>query len=197
MWDPSEPLLHRSQVLTGNGTYVDIPQRTSSTAYLPKDDSVVASILERAAEFQGYLSIADMDMQVTSYQHGQEYRAHYDWFRPEQNLPTNRLSTFFAILEAHCENCGTQFPEVHIDWSKRDTRWCEVIDCSQTMLTTKAINGSAVFWRNLDASGRGRSDTLHAGLPVESGAKVGLNIWTNVKLDEFEGYESYEKPAEE
>jgi prolyl 4-hydroxylase len=48
------------------------------------------------------------------------------------------------------------------------------------MLTFRAIEGSAVFWKNLDEKGRGDRRTLHAGLPVQNGTKIGLNIWTVV-----------------
>ncbi|KAK3076029.1 hypothetical protein LTR53_000074 [Teratosphaeriaceae sp. CCFEE 6253] len=146
-------------------------------------------------------------MQVTSYQQGQQYRPHWDWFL-EPNRTTNRLSTFFAItakyngyrppatyvgrtpltywqLEADCENCGTQFPKIRADWSQRDQRWCEIVDCSQEVLTTRNIPGGAVFWRNLDNEGEGRDDVLHAGLPALNGSKIGLNIWTDVDLDRF------------
>jgi prolyl 4-hydroxylase len=45
-------------------------------------------------------------------------------------------------------------------------------------ITFKAITGNAVFWQNLDSHGRGYEETYHAGLPVLSGYKVGLNIWS-------------------
>lgn len=115
-------------------------------------------------------------MQVTSYQPGQHYVQHYDWFLDEGRTK-NRLSTFFAILEADCTNCGTQFPEIRVDWSQKDKRWCEFVDCEQEVLTTKNVLGGAVFWRNLDRNGEGRRGTLDAGLAAINGTKVGLNIW--------------------
>jgi prolyl 4-hydroxylase len=38
--------------------------------------------------------------------------------------------------------------------------------------------GTAIFWFNLDTSGEVDRRTLHAGAPVSSGTKVGMNIWT-------------------
>lgn len=38
--------------------------------------------------------------------------------------------------------------------------------------------GNAIFWENLRKDGTGYEETWHAGLPVENGTKVGLNIWT-------------------
>jgi prolyl 4-hydroxylase len=38
--------------------------------------------------------------------------------------------------------------------------------------------GTAIFWFNLDKNGNVDRNTLHAGAPVISGTKVGMNIWT-------------------
>lgn len=147
------------------------------------NDSVVATIARRAAEFQGYPDIEAIEIQLTSYQPGQEYRVHFDWLTNRRK--TNRLSTFFAILEAGCTDCGTQFPEIAVDWETQDERWCDAFDCTQSTLTTRNTPGNALFWRNLDSSGQGRRDTAHAGLPALNGIKVGLNIWTFVRLSRF------------
>lgn len=49
----------------------------------------------------------------------------------------------------------------------------------------KPIAGNAVYWENFrpDGTGRGWDETWHAGLPVEKGTKVGLNIWTWGRID--------------
>ena len=135
----------------------------------------------RAGRFQGYLSVEDI--QVTSYLEGQQNMPHWDWFAIP-NRTSNRLSTFFAILQADCQNCGTQFPAIKdLNWQDRDPRLCEFVDCDRSILTTKNIEGSAIFWRNLHFDGSGRLDTLHAGLPALDGTKIGLNIWTEVDVD--------------
>ena len=63
-----------------------------------------------------------------------------------------------------------------------DRRWCEFVECDgqseEGGLTWKARKGNAVFWMNFDAEGRGYKETIHAGMPVTSGTKVGLNIWS-------------------
>jgi prolyl 4-hydroxylase len=41
----------------------------------------------------------------------------------------------------------------------------------------KPIRGNAVFWVNLDKDGKGDRRTVHAGLPIGEGEKIGLNIW--------------------
>lgn len=35
-----------------------------------------------------------------------------------------------------------------------------------------------LFWRNLLPNGQGDPRTLHAGMPLTKGIKVGLNIWS-------------------
>lgn len=62
-----------------------------------------------------------------------------------------------------------------------DERWCRFVECGgdgDEGVTFKATKGNAVFWMNFDADGRGYEETIHAGMPVTSGTKVGLNIWS-------------------
>jgi len=155
--------------------------RTSSTAALPLDDLVVNCIRERVAELQGYESPNNVETpQITSYQKGQEYRYHYDYFSDSRsvNRTWNRITTIFGILDANCENCTTEFPNISIDWSNEDMRWCRFVDCAAQSLKVLPVPGSALFWRNLLSNGSGDPRTLHAGSPLSSGFKVGLNIWT-------------------
>lgn len=172
----------RSRAIGADGQSYAAQERTSSTAYLPSDDSVVQCIRSRASEFQGYVDLDMMeDLQVTRYLEGQQYTNHYDWAAEPaaRNQTTNRETTFFAVLEVECASCGTRFPKISVDWGAEDQRWCGLVDCAaQTELTVRAVAGSAVFWRNLYSDGTGDLRTLHAGLPAVGGKKVGLNIWT-------------------
>lgn len=73
---------------------------------------------------------------------------------------------------------GTNFPILD---APRDERWCKFIDCDEEYdsgVTFRPIEGNVVYWENLLADGRGDQRTLHAGLPVVSGEKIGMNIWT-------------------
>lgn len=57
-------------------------------------------------------------------------------------------------------------------------------------VTFKPIAGAAIFWRNLDATGKGFKEVVHAGLPVKSGHKSAVNIWnaqTPIKGDSWSG----------
>ncbi|KAF2111302.1 hypothetical protein BDV96DRAFT_635016 [Lophiotrema nucula] len=176
------PLLQRSLVANRDGgPPIERPARTSSTAFIPYNDTTAYCIQQRAAEFQGFLSVRKIEMlQVVQYKQHQEYRAHYDWGVASAHK-RERESTIYGILKGDCEHCGTQFPEISVDWSGEDERWCDFVECEETeMLTFKAVAGSAVFWKNLHDDEEGDRRTLHAGLPVRNGTKVGLNIWTVV-----------------
>lgn len=181
----SEPLYQRSTVVNG-GSSITSNIRTSSSAALPPDDGIMSCIIRKAADFQGLESGAiNIETQATRYLEGQEYSSHYDW-----GGPNHRHTTIFAFLEANCTNCGTKFPLVSShwertmfpsfthDWDKKPGKLCRYIECDFEALVVKPVAGNAIFWRNLHQNGTGDLRTLHAGLPVTAGTKVGLNIWT-------------------
>lgn len=117
------------------------------------------------------------------YQAGQQYTSHFDPIHGDGG--TDRITTIFAILEDSCAgehgHCGTQFPSILIDWKNEDPRWCEVVDCNETALTIRPRSGNAVFWRNRRDDDSIHPKALHAGLPIQEGDKIGLNIWTGGK----------------
>ncbi|KXH53738.1 2OG-Fe(II)oxygenase [Colletotrichum salicis] len=171
----SQPRFQRSRAISTDGRSIAAQERTSSTAYLSSDDSIVQCIRSRASEFQGYVDLDMMeDLQVTRYLEGQQYTNHYDWAAnpAARNQTTNRETTFFAVLDVDCASCGTRFPKISVDWGVEDERWCNLVDCAaQTELTVRAVAGSAVFWRNLHSDGTGDARTLHAGLPAVGGGR--------------------------
>lgn len=95
------------------------------------------------------------------------------------SLGGNRISSFFGYVKAdNITGGGTNFPILD---APRDERWCKFIDCDEEYesgVTFRPIEGNVVYWENLLADGRGDQRTLHAGLPVVSGEKIGMNIWT-------------------
>ena len=80
---------------------------------------------------------------------------------------------------------GTRFPLLD---APRDESWCHVVNCDAAWhegTVFRPVPRNAVFWRNLHSDGQGNRNTLHAGLPVTSGSKLGMNIWTRERpLDE-------------
>ena len=141
---------------------------------------------QRALAFQGWPEDTFIERLWTQrYTVSGHYAHHYDW--ASASPTARRVSTFMVYLAANCTGGGTNFPLL-----KRpdDSRWCEFIECGDREddgasagkevegVTFKPRAGAAVFWENFDADGRGWKEGLHAGMPVTSGVKVGLNIWS-------------------
>ncbi|OHW91867.1 2OG-Fe oxygenase family protein, partial [Colletotrichum incanum] len=177
-----------SQVTDGNGINKPSAERKSSTSVLPRNDAVVQSVMSRAARFQGFLPTSNFEnLQATSYTSGGEYKPHYDLLstkvahtgiRSLEPNETERVTTIFAILDDSCEKkCGTEFSRIRIDWGKEDKKWCRYVDCDAERLTFQPRAGNAIFWKNLRENGSVDENTLHAGLPLLKGVKIGINIW--------------------
>jgi prolyl 4-hydroxylase len=166
-----------------DGTIVDVDPtyRSSVTAKLERQD-VVRCIEERARSFPAYDSTGLIKpLVVQRYGVTNQYKDHYDWFPDGPYIDGNIESTFFVYIQANCTGGGTNFPRLK---APEDEKWCEFIDCDEPYdagITFKPITGNAIFWKNLHPDGQGHKATLHAGLPVTSGMKTGLNIWTWVK----------------
>lgn len=95
-----------------------------------------------------------------------------------------------VYLEANCTGGGTHFPRLsHPSPTTNESDWCRFIECPSTSTKTdtedplkegvifKPVAGNAVYWENMRSDGSGYKESWHAGLPVESGTKIGLNIW--------------------
>ncbi len=103
---------------------------------------------------------------------------------------------------------GTAFPR--LARRSTDARWCRFIECGEadadadTSADTadsdapsghgnslakgvvfKPVPGNAVFWENFrpDGTGQAYEESWHAGLRVEQGVKIGLNIWSWGRVD--------------
>ena len=169
--------------------------RSSQTAYL-YNDPVSQCIMERSSSFQGNVTVDCIeDLQVVKYAIGDQFRTHFDWWEGAENP---RVATFFAYLacdsgsesgesgDGKCEGGATQFP----DYMKTfPAEWCDVIDCHDDNpdlggIAFKPLAGNAIFWSNVHSNGTYHEGTMHAGMPVRKGRKVGLNIWTH--QDPFE-----------
>jgi prolyl 4-hydroxylase len=118
------------------------------------------------------------------YDPGEHYHFHTDWFTDPRYFFSfnggNRQSSFFVFVHVSNDTTGggTNFPLVD---PPRDERWCGLVDCDEPYdngITFRPIEGNAIFWENLGPGGVGDKRTLHAGLPVTTGEKIGMNIWT-------------------
>lgn len=103
---------------------------------------------------------------------------------------------------------GTEFP-----WLEKPAglheKWCRFVECDDkdekmgssssesdghigglakdrgTGVVFKPLAGNGLYWENFrpDGTGSGWDQTWHAGLSVQAGTKVGLNIWTWGRID--------------
>ncbi|KAI1349999.1 hypothetical protein F5Y01DRAFT_287177 [Xylaria sp. FL0043] len=155
--------------------------RVSYSAWMDPKDPVVRNIRQRAREFQGWRgkNTTIEPLLVQRYQVDGFYNYHFDW--DESRVDGNRVTTFMSYLVGNCTGGGTNFPFLP---QPSDDRWCDVIECDEEGkdgyqgVTFKPIEGSAIYWENFHPNGTGHMSVYHAGLPVKSGMKVGLNIWT-------------------
>lgn len=173
-----------SQIADQTGQQHLASTRTSRSASLASDP-IVRCIEERALLFQGYdVPRARLEpLQAVQYAQGENYKPHTDWFTSAaQTTPDfggNRATSFFVYVATSDDivGGGTQFPLLDAPSSER---WCAYVNCDAAWdegVTFRPIARNAVFWRNLKG-GKGDRRTLHAGLPVQRGEKLGMNIWT-------------------
>ncbi|EKD12978.1 hypothetical protein MBM_08740 [Drepanopeziza brunnea f. sp. 'multigermtubi' MB_m1] len=184
----SEDKFEASTVSTGARTSIQRDVRDSEVALVDRDD-VVRCIEHRARDFQGWRPDLHIErLRTQRYGVGGHYAHHYDWSGASRDA--DRVSTFMVYVDADCEGGGTEFPRIPMP-DTSNGRWCELLKCEETEdgaedrdrrsrigVTFKPKTGNAVFWENLRPDGTGYEETLHAGLPVLSGSKVGLNIWS-------------------
>jgi prolyl 4-hydroxylase len=173
-------------VFDESGTQGIRETRTSQSTSIPRDD-IVGCIEARALAFQGFdIQRTQLEpLQLVQYGQGENYHHHTDWFDDHAHESRtleyggNRLTSFFVYVSAtNITGGGTNFPVLD---APKDERWCQFVDCDEPWesgVTFKPLPGNAVFWQNLLPDGSGDLATLHAGLPVTSGTKLGMNIWT-------------------
>ncbi|KAM3073628.1 hypothetical protein ACMFMG_004487 [Clarireedia jacksonii] len=179
----SEPLYAPSTITHGQETKIDKSVRHSEVALLERDE-VVRCIEHRARAFQGWRKDVGIEMLRTQrYGVGGHYGMHFDWSGGGKR-GVDRVSTFMVYVDVSPDivGGGTEFPRII---GPKGGRWEEFLTVTENEdgrieegVTFKPIKGNAVFWENMGRDGRGYAETWHAGLPVEKGEKVGLNIWS-------------------
>ena len=168
----------------------------------PEESTPLADCIRfRAADFQGIPTDHLEPLQVVRYATNGFFKHHYDWlsqggdgtYSPDvkcngdsycEKGMGDRETTFFVYLQADCEGGETDFPEVEMGKTLDEELWCEFVDCENgdggVKFRPKA--GNAIFWENLE-DGKGIKEVLHAGLPVKTGGKIGLNIWSRQRSE--------------
>ncbi len=185
----SDPLFEASTVTHDGGDSTDrnTTIRDSEVAMVPRT-TIVRCIEARARALQGWRDEVWVErLRVQRYRHGGHYSHHFDWSTGRGGW--GRVSSFMAWVaddDGALEGGGTEFPLLG-RWTG-DGRWCAFVECGgegdeaegRAGTTFKPVAGNAIFWENFrpDGTGRGYEESWHAGLPVQKGTKVGLNIWS-------------------
>lgn len=155
-------LFKQSTITQAKNVEVKDESRTSSSCFITgnnEKNNIITSIKQKASQLSGLPTENIEGLQVVKYQPGQQYKSHYDWFEKghfDEKIG-NRKATFFCYLNDDFDGGETFFPKMNYK--------------------KKGRKGSALFWKNINDSGDVDRNTLHAGLPVNSGTKYGLNIW--------------------
>lgn len=161
---------------------------------MPRTETV-RCVEDRARALQGWQDEVWIErLRVQKYTAGGHYAHHFDWSSSWGGW--GRVGSFMVWVDAGPEEAassagdgdrggrglvggGTEFPLLR---RREDARWCGFVECEDGANGTvfKVAPGNAVYWENFHADGTGRAyeETWHAGLPVEEGVKVGLNIWS-------------------
>lgn len=172
----SETGFQPSSIFTTQGVQREERYRKSENAFAVRDD-VLRCIERRAKEVQDWQSNYKLEaITIQRYDTDGFFDYHYDHVDRFPARP-DRLTTFNVYLEGNCEGGGTHFPYLT---RPTDESWCKYIECesAENGIVFKPVAGSAVYWANIRSNGTGYNETLHQGMRVESGTKVGMNIWT-------------------
>ncbi|KAI1781310.1 2OG-Fe(II) oxygenase family oxidoreductase [Hypoxylon cercidicola] len=189
--------LRPSLVTSGSENFIEVLNQTvrqSQTAVLPKKDFVCDCLTRRMQSLLGNVQHMEVEpLQIVKYEAGgDQFKSHMDWFDTPQNdtsydiedsfKPSNRLGSIFAYLDDDCTRGETYFPHLSSVSDSADGEKFAIPD-GDTGLLVKPRRGNAVFWNNLLPNGSGDARVAHLGLQVDSGTKVGLNMWSRYFLD--------------
>ncbi|KAE9567957.1 hypothetical protein CGMCC3_g15921 [Colletotrichum fructicola] len=166
---------------------IDRSYRTSDSARIPHADPVASCLTTRMHSFLGNIQHIDIEpLQLVRYDVSERFKLHYDWFYKlaEQthlehtpNRPYNRFGTIFAYLGDNCTGGEAYFPDIKGVASDADGEKFSRTDTGMGLLV-KPKKGNAIFWNNMHMNGSGDYRVVHAGLPVHSGQKIGLNMFS-------------------
>lgn len=136
--------------------------RTSSGAFLETDD-VTARIEKRIAQIMNVPVENGEGLHILNYKQGQEYKAHYDYFKPKTDgiTPNPRISTLVVYLNDVEEGGQTYFPHMN--------------------LSVTPQKGMAVYFEYFYSDPAVNERTLHGGSPVTVGEKWAATMWVRRK----------------
>jgi prolyl 4-hydroxylase len=161
--DVASPLYRPATVghVAGNeGLQVVQKVRTCEAAAFPwiAEDPVIHALNRRIAVASGMAAECGEPLQILRYRPGQEFKPHRDCTEDTDN---QRVLTMLVYLNDGYTSGETLF--------------------LNSGLKVRGNTGDGLLFRNADASGAPDPDSLHAGLPVESGEKLVASRWIRQK----------------
>lgn len=138
--------------------------RTSSTHYFADSHRDAAILARRIDDLLGLDRVHAETMQGQRYLPGEQYRHHCDFFRTErahwqrERLRGGQRTWTVMVYLNHVESGGaTDFPRLGF--------------------SIQPEPGMLLVWDNMTSGGRPNRATIHAGMPVEAGAKYVVTQW--------------------
>lgn len=159
-------LMQPSKVVDASeASAVSAQYRTSDGAVLlpAQMDIIHVGILRQLATFAGIDPQQGEFLSLLRYKPGQEYRPHHDFLKEDTKDYSKvkacgqRKLTLLTYLNEGYEGGATAFPKLDI--------------------TYKGQTGDALRFDNTDHTGAPHQDSLHAGVPVETGEKWLATLW--------------------
>ncbi|KAJ9602823.1 hypothetical protein H2200_012603 [Cladophialophora chaetospira] len=157
--------------------------KSPQSGQLPKSDPVVKCVGSRAMRFLGSLDHDDFETPwLAKYNPSQKVQPHWDppveAMVGDHGQNYNWLTSFFVYLEYSGTGGETYFPKVKALPSKafaEDERFSSTD--TDMGIAIRPIPKNAIFWVNLFPNGTRDDRTVHAGVTLEGGSKIGMNIW--------------------
>ncbi|KAM3517241.1 hypothetical protein NHJ13051_009161 [Beauveria bassiana] len=188
-----ENIYKPSEVASHSGIIVNTTVRSSESAFLPEDDVVCNCLISRMKSLLGNVQHEHVEsLQMVKYAAGGDrYRLHTDWSVAAKNntdeasgkpRQSRRLGTIFVYLEDSCTGGETYFPLLTGVSDGADGEKFAVAKQGGGLLV-RPKRGNGVFWNNIHSNGTGDDRVVHAGLPIKSGVKIGLNMWSTYYFD--------------
>ncbi|PWY96374.1 hypothetical protein BO94DRAFT_529756 [Aspergillus sclerotioniger CBS 115572] len=166
--------------------------RSSKSSMVPARDPVSRCLSKRMRSLLGNIQHeATEPLQLVRYDGGERFRLHQDWLETPilENFTAtpslrqyNRLLTSFVYLEDNCTGGETYFPLLVGVGPSADGEKFSRAENNEGLLV-KPKRGNAVLWNNMFMNGTGDRRLLHSSLPVKSGRKIGMNLFSLFYLD--------------
>lgn len=160
------PLLKRNEVVNPNGgSNLTLIDRTSDGMFFQDNNTPIVEVLaNRLSALVNHPSTNFEKLQVMRYRVGGEYRAHFDYFPPEQKGSAShlanggaRIATALLYLRTPLRGGATTFPDVGLE--------------------VAPVQGSLLYFAYRDINGNFDRQSLHSSAPVIEGEKWIATFW--------------------